>query len=223
MAKILIVDDDPIIRTLFSGLFAPYKVDVTCLLAENGFEALKILQSEHIDLIISDLHMPYMDGFQLLANLMKDFPNVRIILMTSFGGPEVEDKLHKYGDPIYLKKPINGAQVVGQVLDELSLGAQGEVSGFELSNFVQLVSMDKKTCTLTVRYDDMVGYLYFSSGQLVEAEIGNMGGFDAAIKILGWNKPIIQIRGVCNKTKTGIEVPLEYLIVEAMRLKLENI
>jgi len=81
--KILIVDDDiKLLNTLKVKLEENgYQV----ITAENGFEGLKKVEKETPDLVITDVVMPEKDGAELIFDLQKDFPNIKMIAMTGTG------------------------------------------------------------------------------------------------------------------------------------------
>jgi len=106
-ARILLVDDDPIMRELASSrlLAAGHEV----LLAENGAEALEGLLQEAADLVISDLEMPIMTGFELTrairkSEALKDTP---VIVVTGSDHASAVEEAFAAGATSFLAKPIN--------------------------------------------------------------------------------------------------------------------
>ena len=105
--KILIVDDDQLVRKLLEYIIkkAGYQVSV----AENGSDALKIVQKEIPDLIISDVEMPKLGGLELCQKLKEDSDTklVPIILITS--NTQIQDKLSGFrsGADDYFIKPLH--------------------------------------------------------------------------------------------------------------------
>ncbi|VAW58250.1 hypothetical protein MNBD_GAMMA11-2823 [hydrothermal vent metagenome] len=79
---ILIVDDEPPLNELISGLLKSH--GYTVFSAENGEQALRILEKEHIDLLLSDVIMPEMDGYQLASIVQEKYPEVKIQLASGF-------------------------------------------------------------------------------------------------------------------------------------------
>jgi CheY-like chemotaxis protein len=87
-AKLLIVDDEPSIRSSMSALLAEIGYGVRC--AEDGYSALRELRKEIPDILLSDLNMPGMTGFELLSVVRSRFPEIHTIAMSgSFSGDEV--------------------------------------------------------------------------------------------------------------------------------------
>lgn len=83
MARILLVDDDPYIRGALGRVIESLGHEV--LLAESGIEALKITRSEHLDLIVSDVNMPEMDGIELLMEVREEHPDLPVLIMSGGG------------------------------------------------------------------------------------------------------------------------------------------
>jgi YesN/AraC family two-component response regulator len=79
MKNVLIVDDErPFLLSLTDGL-AVYANDFTVVTALNGKEAVKVLDSTEVDLVVTDLRMPKMDGFELLAHMSGQYPNIVVL------------------------------------------------------------------------------------------------------------------------------------------------
>lgn len=104
MATILIVEDEKNIQRLIQAQLKPY---YTILTADNGAEALEIIESKHIDLLITDVMMPKMDGFELVNEVRNDGFEFPILMLTA--KQEIQDKRKGFGNGAddYLTKPIN--------------------------------------------------------------------------------------------------------------------
>ena len=94
--EVLIVDDEePLLLSIAEGL-SIYKKYFNLLTATNGMEAVKLLKSSPvIDLVITDLSMPKMDGFELIAYMNRNYPKIPVIMMTAFGTPKIEEIIQK--------------------------------------------------------------------------------------------------------------------------------
>jgi CheY-like chemotaxis protein len=87
--KVLVVDDDPSTRFLMSQIFTQLGHRVRA--AEDGFAALSEIREECPDLLLSDLNMPGMSGFELLSVVRRRFPRIRVIAMSgAFSGDAVQ-------------------------------------------------------------------------------------------------------------------------------------
>ena len=101
--NILIVDDETKMLDILSINFSG---DYNVFVAENGLEAKTILQQQPVDLIISDLKMPKMDGKELLEYVKNEFSQLPFIIMTAFGSIEDAVEAIKNGAFDYVVKPI---------------------------------------------------------------------------------------------------------------------
>src|ERR1044071_7341195 len=88
MANLLIVDDEPGMRQLLSHVFG--RANHAVRAAENGAKALELLKQEPVDLIVSDVKMPDMNGIELLRRVREFLPDVSVVMMTAFATVETE-------------------------------------------------------------------------------------------------------------------------------------
>lgn len=122
MARILIIDDDEGICRKLSEILAEEKHDVVS--AVSGKEALRVLEKEVFDVILTDLMMPDITGMDILAEVKKK-GKTRVIMITAFGTIENAVEAMKRGASDYITKPFktNEIQVaVKRVLEEISFG-----------------------------------------------------------------------------------------------------
>ncbi len=118
---ILFVDDSDTIRKFISfGLkIRGYKV----ILATDGQDALEKLAVNDVDVIITDLNMPNMDGFEFIKNLKSDdfFSKLPIIVLTTEGNKEEIEKAKKLGADKYLIKPFKIDVIIKEIEESLSV------------------------------------------------------------------------------------------------------
>lgn len=113
--RILCVDDDPaILRTLEMLLF-PNGYEI--VKAANGEEAFRILQQEAVDLVISDVKMPGMDGFELCRRIKGDehFQNIPVVLITGLTAKEDRVKGIEAGAEDFISKPFDAGEILARV------------------------------------------------------------------------------------------------------------
>jgi two-component system response regulator PilR (NtrC family) len=107
--KILIVDDELSMRELLSIMLRKEGYEVVT--AENGELAIKALQSDIFDLVITDLKMPHMDGMTLLKLVKESSPDTIVIIITAFGTTEGAEKARNLGAYDYIGKPFNNDEI----------------------------------------------------------------------------------------------------------------
>jgi CheY-like chemotaxis protein len=108
---ILLVEDEVITRYAFAQILRFEGHDV--MEAADGFEALRLLDEHHFDIMITDLVMPRLDGFALVAETRLKWPNVRIVLMSGYVAEYAAPVLD--GSTEFLPKPIDPKLLVATV------------------------------------------------------------------------------------------------------------
>lgn len=104
--KVLIVDDDSNTRGLIAEFLSDEEVGL--IDAENGEDALKVIKSTRPDLVITDIQMPVMDGFDLLLHLRDnhEYKSTPVIVMTFDGNMETREKAFRMGADDFILKPL---------------------------------------------------------------------------------------------------------------------
>ena len=110
---ILIVEDDAALQEAIDDALT--NQGYSTMLAENGAKALKLLEKHQARLVLSDVQMAEMDGFQLLAELKNKFPSLPVLLMTAFGTVDKAVKAIQSGAADYMTKPFEINQLVKKV------------------------------------------------------------------------------------------------------------
>jgi DNA-binding NtrC family response regulator len=103
--NVLVVDDEPKLCDLLASALS--QNGITVFTAGNGLHALKVLEAEDIDLVISDWRMPGMDGPQLLAEIKNRFPQLPVIVMTAYSTVKNAVQSMRNGAYDYIAKPFD--------------------------------------------------------------------------------------------------------------------
>ncbi len=220
--KVLIVDDDPqFLLTLKNGLES-YDKSFSALIAEDGLIALDVLKDQTISLVVTDLKMPRMDGFGLMAEIMQNYPEIPVIVVTGHGTPELE-KLTKEGGAIdCIGKPFKLKDLAEKIENAVSKESEGgTLHGINSGMFLQLIELEQKTCTIRLadKASGRQGVLFFRDGELIDARTDALAGEGAAYKIFAWDRVSISIENACPRKEKRIQRDLHAVLMEAMRLK----
>lgn len=105
--KLLVVDDEEVMREFLLEVFA----SIQPIGAKDGEQALELVQSEDVCLVISDLKMPEMDGLELLRRIKKYKQDVRVIIITGYASAKTAADCIEAGACDFLKKPFSIAQI----------------------------------------------------------------------------------------------------------------
>jgi DNA-binding NtrC family response regulator len=120
--SILVVDDELLIRDLLYDFFSSQGWDIA--VAENGEKALEVLKARKVDLVLSDIKMPEMDGLTLTNRVKDTYPNIPVVLMTGY--PSVDTAVTALRSKVadYIVKPFNINQLYRLV--ESKIKGEGE-------------------------------------------------------------------------------------------------
>ncbi|MGA1875420.1 MAG: response regulator [bacterium] len=102
--KILIVDDNEELCSIFKEALEEEGYAIST--AQNGKQALDKIKGTHFDLIITDKNMPNMGGFRLLKSIREINPDVKVVMMTGFGGRQSYMDAMEFGAIEFLNKPV---------------------------------------------------------------------------------------------------------------------
>ncbi len=119
MAKILIIEDDPKFRKMLRLLLETSGHEITE--AADGREGISIFSQNKVDLIITDIFMPEQDGLGVLRQLLKDYPDIKTIVISGGGKKgsyQYLDYARQFGADKCLAKPFEN-EVLLEVVEEL--------------------------------------------------------------------------------------------------------
>ena len=124
--RVLIVEDNPHIIEMYSYVLKKLAVGgrspIEVHFAAEGHAAFTMLKESHFSLVMTDLYMPVMDGFQLLEKMRATPALAQIpVVAISAGGLDARDKAMKLGVNVFLKKPVRFAEVMDTVKQLLRL------------------------------------------------------------------------------------------------------
>ena len=224
--NVLLVDDDHEMLIALKEGFQKYKDSFTILLASDGLKAVESLKQNTISLVVTDLKMPGMDGFELLAHIMEHFPDIPVIIITGYSTPEMERLALEGGAVGYIAKPFLIENLARQIMATLRKESEGgTLHNVSSGMFLQLMEMEQKTCTIRLedKFSNKKGILFFQEGELLDARVNDLQGENAAYEIFSWDQVNLSIQNGCALKENRIHSEMQHLILEAARRKDENI
>lgn len=112
MAKILVVEDEKNMQDIIAAYMQ--KGGHTCLIADDGVEALMILKSHPVDLMVLDIMMPHIDGFSV-CKMTREMSNIPIVMLTAKSDESDKLKGYEYGADDYMTKPFSPKVLLAKV------------------------------------------------------------------------------------------------------------
>jgi len=224
MSKILIVDNDPDLRKMLELYLKKYENDFGVIFVDNGEEAVKVLESQTIDLLVTCIIMPKMDGFALLSYMTANYPTTPCIVLTSYNLPGLKQQLSKSVFK-FLEKPITPEALADSILKGLEHIENGGVfDGVSVPSLMQIIEVEEKSCLLLIYLGgERLGAMFFQNGDLYDAVCGDLEGKEAAWKLISLeNVRIEYCKLPSRKINRSIDQDIQTLILESMRIKDEN-
>jgi DNA-binding NtrC family response regulator len=128
-ANILIVDDEEVVR--LSHLRSLESADCNALAAEDGTEAINVMEQHPFDVVLLDLRMPGLDGMDVLKTIKQRWPDSEVIVITGYPSIESAKEAVRLGAFNYLAKPLGPDEVIKAANDAViqkrwSLRSQNE-------------------------------------------------------------------------------------------------
>ena len=218
--NVLLVDDDRAMLLALQEGFARYGDSFSVLLAGDGVEALEYLKRQPVSLVVTDLKMPRVDGFELLATIITNFPDIPVIIITGYSTPEMERLARKGGAVAFVAKPFLIENLARQIVSMLRQEADGgTLHNVSSGMFLQLIEMEQKTCTIRLeeKTSGEKGVLFFVEGELCDARVGERQGEIAAYEIFAWDNVNLAIQNECTVRQNRINKELSSLLIEGAR------
>lgn len=196
---ILIVEDDLKVVELAKAAVEKIGMEYIIKTANNGKEALNIIEKEKIDLALLDIQMPVMSGAQLLTELCNQRIWFPIIILTAYSVQEIRNKLLEYGIIDLLVKPLDIVVLKEKINEVLQKSEHKDsISGLSAAAIMQVLEMEKRTGIMTIKIKNRNGRIFFQEGKVVDIEVDGASGEEA-------------LAGFLDPTIENIRISIEYL------------
>lgn len=153
--KIIVVDDHPMVIEGIKAMLNQIRYVELCATASNAYEAMEKVKENQPDLVITDINMPEISGVELTSKLKKEFPNLKIIGMSTFNERSYISQMIQNGADGFLVKSASKEEIetaISSVLDgKMYLSSDAGISNSEqkeLKNQPTLTRREKEILTL---------------------------------------------------------------------------
>ncbi|HEY6011352.1 MAG TPA: response regulator [Nitrospirota bacterium] len=119
MKTILVLDDNKFILDVLSISLRTFLKDFTVLTASNGASGVELLKARNIDMILTDLDMPIMDGYTFIEHAREIRPEAPVFAMTGACTPNIEGRLRSLGVRWCIEKPFQIDELTRRISEEL--------------------------------------------------------------------------------------------------------
>ncbi len=170
--SILLAEDDNSLVRILKRMFEEKGLKIYD--ADNGESALELFHKHKPSIVLMDIEMPEMDGWQVLENIRKEDQIIPVIIMTG-RKTELEDSLYSYdkGATFFLRKPFHSHEVIAMVESQIKMtyGLTNAITfaQFQLNMSSYTISKDNETYNLTEREAKVLYMLAKKANQIVES------------------------------------------------------
>ena len=217
--RILCVDDEPMNLNLLEALLTPRGYDV--IRAENGTEALKRLEEHKVDLVLLDVMMPEIDGFETCRRMKENdrFRNIPVVLITGLTAKEDRVKGIEAGAEDILSKPIDCTEVSARIqmllkikdLNDRLASAYNDITSLVSFGETMAMSFNPLNFEFLTRVDEIVKYILRNSPDMTDKPEVVIVGFVDDQNTWQWHQ-FDAVHGVlhmtCLKQDLGLTLPL---------------
>ncbi|MFN8575602.1 MAG: response regulator [Candidatus Sericytochromatia bacterium] len=213
--SVLVVDDDSSITTIIEGYL--YTKDIDIVAVNSAFDAIELLKTKEFDLILTDVNMPNINGFELLLWLKNNNIKSHVVIMTAQANDKAKEVYHSYGILKYLSKPLELKSLLELINHIDNDGFSSNIKNITLFDYIQVMTLSKKTNALSIESPLLKNkaYLYFKDGELIEAEYNDEKGEEAFFKIIKIDGGIINEIDKELLTEGSIKTPSISLLFKA--------
>lgn len=215
MKTLLLVEPDSATRDYLALGVSGMTDEMRVVTARQGEEAARVLASGEVDILVTELIMPVMDGFELLTYVLDEYPVIEIVVMCESGWGRTEQALTTDGAFRLLTKPLSAGDLADTVRGILAQPARGRLRGLSLAGFLQLLHTERRTCALAVKWRGRAARLQLQNGELFDASFQGVTGKDALFEALSWVAPEIEVEDAVSRPLRRIDERLPSLLLEA--------
>jgi CheY-like chemotaxis protein len=197
--RILIVDDEPDILEIYQEILTRLPNQPDIITTDSGAQAIALVESQAFNLLLLDLRMPQMDGFQVLAIVRRKHPSLRVVVMTGSDDEQFRARAYGMGIDMYLEKPKTGKEIINFVDAVESLLERADEGGFRgvqsktLIDLIQLECLTQSSAILKITTATNDGRIWVQRGDIIDAATGDVMGREALLEMLRWKSGNFEI------------------------------
>lgn len=190
--RVLIVDDEQDLLDFYRSLLEELPSKPEIQTANTGARALALLESESFSLMLTDLNMPKMDGFQLLTVVRRKFSALRTAVITGITDEQYRARAYAMGVDLYIEKPSSKAEIrlftecIESLLDRADRGGFRGVQHKSLVDLVQMECLTQTSSKLKITNGEVEAHIWIQHGDVIDAAVQDLKGEEAFAHILSW-------------------------------------
>jgi DNA-binding response OmpR family regulator len=229
--RVLVVDDTPHYRERAAQVMREAGFEV--ILATNGFEALSAALKYQPSVVLTDITMPGMDGWQLLR-MIRARPTLRrtpVLFLTDLSSEEQRLRGYELGVDDYVAKPFTGVELIArvervleraQMADEaVSNGMRGDLSKVPLASLLSFSELERRTGVLQLEREGERATLHLRDGAVVRIDLGGaqnkLEGIERFLHVLDWESGRFELTSTEVLAEDVLHMPTTFVLLEHAR------
>lgn len=189
--RILIVDDEEDLTWSISRSLRKENDCYDTICVNSGNEAIEFLKKFSFDLIISDIQMPGINGLMLLEYAYKIQPEIKVIIMSTWDEHDIEKMICTRSGIFYLEKPFDINRMkwtIHRAFYSSHSKYRGRLIDMNLKNIIKHNCQNKFNGYLNITNGKQSGIIYFRSGEVIHAKVGELEGEKALLDVMDWSE-----------------------------------
>ncbi|PID56665.1 hypothetical protein CSB45_10555 [candidate division KSB3 bacterium] len=234
--RILIVEDEPGMIELLTVALEDEGYEI--FIANNGVQGLEKVRDKEPDLIISDVMMPDMNGYDFCRQLRSDSKTAAIPFIFLTAKKDVSDRVQglNLGADDYISKPFHVVEVVARiktlmmrirrvrpsrpqevVMPETEAAFAGDLEKMSIGEVVQTIALTRKVGRLIVLNGSRRGEVYFTEGIIDYADVDRQKGVEGVYRLLSWKHGQFKFDSGVKSDRLNVQKSAESILMEGMR------
>ena len=225
--RLLLVDDSMAFLETAGELFnhlssGAWEIQTAC----GADQALHLIKESQLELVILDIHMPMLDGLQLLAMLRRRHSEIKLVVLTAIANETLRAQCLAAGAELFLEKPVtrDGFHFVFNVLNDLLTwrhpeGFSGTLRHVGLADIIQIECLRRSSCILQIQTSQPEGEIYIESGAIVHAVAGLLCGEKALHHLLSLEDGQFHSYPYNKPAQRTVHGSWEMLLMESARIR----
>ncbi|MFZ5515093.1 MAG: response regulator [Candidatus Zhuqueibacterota bacterium] len=188
--RILIVDDEEDLTWSIARSLRKENEQYEIMCVNSGEEALEVIRRFSLDLLITDIRMPGIDGLILLDYVKKYHSQMKVIIMTASDSIELRDRLAFPNSVYFIEKPFEIAElkkIIHQAVQKSTDNYKSRLVELNLADIIIRNCQKKFNGNLSISNGTENGVIHFRAGEIIHAQVGTLEGEKALSNVLKWN------------------------------------
>jgi DNA-binding response OmpR family regulator len=229
--RVLVVDDNEHYRERAAKVMTEAGFEV--ILATNGFEALSAALKHQPSVVLSDVTMPGMDGWQLLR-MIRARPTLRrtpVLFLTDLSSEEQRLRGYELGVDDYVAKPFTAVELIARVErvleraqmteDAVANGMRGDLSKIPLSSLLSFAELERRAGVLQLDHQGERATLHLRDGAVMRIDLidkyNHLQGIERFMHVLEWRSGRFELSGTDVFVEDALQLPTSYVLIELAR------